>query len=370
MFKRNVLAVSLSLGLAAVSGQVMADAIGGGATLPAGVFNEIITDEGYAFEAYIGVGSSGGKRAFFNNDSTEFGYTGGETVHYAGSDSVASSSEISNYATNDEALYGMLIQVPFAGTSVTVPYNNSDLTALNLTSSQLAKIFSGQITDWADPALGLTGVTSKQITVVYRTDGSGTVEIFTRHLAAVEPSLFQTSNNFLLARVGTPDPSAVFVGASGSSGVVSAMNGIDGAITFVSPDYVDAGNAMEVAAIENQNDSTHYLPTQVNVQATFAAATPPATTNTNPADWAPVFPDPSAGYPIAGFTFMLLSQCYSDNAIGTEIGNFMLNHYTGFHDGYVSGADLVPLPTSWQNAVLNTYALSIDDAMDCAGIGR
>ncbi|KAF0809522.1 putative binding protein component of ABC transporter [Alcanivorax sp. S71-1-4] len=369
MFKRNVLAVSLSLGLAAFAGQASADVVGGGASLSAGVFNDIITGESYDYESYVSVGSSAGKRAFFNNDSSEFGYDPllVPTVHYAGSDSVASSTEISNYAANDESSFGPLIQVPFAGTSVTVPFNNSDVTAMNplvLSSSDVAEIFSGQITNWNQ----LGSFPSKQITVVHRADGSGTVEIFTRHLATVEPTLFQTSTNFLTARIGTPSGSAVFQSANGSSGVVSLMNSIDGAITFVSPDYVDPSDPAEVASIVNRNDSTAYLPTQVNVQATFASVTPPSTTN--PADWAPVFPDPSAGYPIAGFTFMLLSQCYSDNTIGTEIGDFMLNHYTGFHDSYVSNADLVPLPSSWQNAVLNTYALFIDDATDCAGIGR
>lgn len=372
MFKRNVLAVSLSLGLAAFAGQASADVIGGGASLPAGVFNDIIDNYDYPnFNPYISVGSSGGKRAFFNNDSTEFGYTGGETVHYAGSDSVASSTEISNYATNDEALYGALIQVPFAATSVTVPYNNSDVTALNLTSSQVAQIFSGQIYNWSQ-----LGFPPKQITVVHRSDGSGTVEIFTRHLAAVEPTLFQTSSNFLVARTGTPHPSSVFVGANGSSGVVATMNSTDGAITFVSPDYVDPTDVTEVASIENRNDSTYYLPTEVNVAATVNSVAPPSGAAANdPNNWAPVFPDPSAGYPIAGFTNLLVSQCYSDSAVGSELLDFFANHYTGLHASYVSDADLIPLPSNWNAAVYLRFGLAgvptgITNSTACSGIGR
>ncbi|AJD50055.1 binding protein component of ABC transporter [Isoalcanivorax pacificus W11-5] len=366
MFKRNVLAVSLSLGLAAFAGQASADVVGGGASLSAGVFNDIITGENYNYESYVSVGSSAGKRAFFGNDSSEFGYDPAlvPTVHYAGSDSIATSAEISNYAANDQSTFGDLIQVPFAGTSVTVPFNNSEVTAMNplvLSSSDVAKIFSGQITNWNQ----LGAFSSKQITVVHRADGSGTVEIFTRHLAAVEPTLFQTSTNFLTARIGTPSGSAVFQSANGSSGVVSLMNSIDGAITFVSPDYVDPSDPSEVAAIINPTNSTAYMPTQVNVQVTFDSVTPPSTTN--PADWAPIFPNPSAGYPIAGFTYMLLSECYNDPAIGAAISNFAINHYAGLHDSYISSASLIPLPSSWQNAVLNTYALNINGS-GCASV--
>src|SRR5690606_7442715 len=153
------------------------------------------------------VGSGAGKNAFFNNDASFLGYTGTlPDVNYAGSDSVVSASEQFDYYNTvlpslgdiPANVWGDLIQVPFAATSVTVAFNNPDVAALpngiEISSSELAQVFAGQITDWQtlDPALP-----SKPIVVVHRADGSGTVEIFTRHLAAIEPTLFTTDKDFL-----------------------------------------------------------------------------------------------------------------------------------------------------------------------------
>lgn len=389
MLKRNVLAVSLSLGVAAMVGQAAADVVGGGATLPENVFNDIISSVPYNFEVYAGVGSGTGKNAFFGNDATLFNtrraqdgllpYPVGTPVHYAGSDSIVTPAEFGTYNTapvvgglTAQQAYGDLVQLPFAATSVTVPFNNSSVSALELTGAQLAGIFNGQITDWAD-----LGHPAGQITVIYRTDNSGTVEIFTRHLNAVAPSLFVTSNNFLAARQGTPASGASFVGASGSGGVQAVLAATPGSITFLSPDFVDPGNPAEVAAIENSNVVTSgnfFLPTEVNVQATISSVPVPSVPNA--LAWAPVFPNPADGYPIAGFTFLLASTCYEDDAEGAEFARFANAHYTGtvtggnyvgHHDAYVSAGDLIPLPQDWAQAAHDLVVSNINDPTICAG---
>ena len=117
MFKRSLIAASLSVA-ALVSAQAMA-VTGGGASLPAELYKGSADSILPANFSYAVTGSGTGKNAFLTNNSSLFGATG--TVHYAGSDSVLSSSELSTYNTNYNNTYGPLIQIPSVATSVTVP---------------------------------------------------------------------------------------------------------------------------------------------------------------------------------------------------------------------------------------------------------
>ncbi|WP_022963333.1 substrate-binding domain-containing protein [Halopseudomonas pelagia] len=379
MFKRNLIAVSLAFA-ALASAQVSAAVVGGGATLPEDLYGTTAGTGILAksplpgFNAYIGVGSGAGKRAFFNNNATEFGLASGISVDYAGSDSVVSSTELDGYkthATLGESSFGPLIQVPMAATSVTVPFNVSGMSSVNLTSQQLVDIFTGKTTNWNQ-----VGGPNKQITVVYRLDGSGTTEIFVNHLKAVDDSVPAVSNNFATA-VGfnplvNPPAGSVYAGGDGSNGVVAQVNLIDGAIGYVSPDKVEYGNAAEVASINGK------LPTAVNVQETLGNVAPPsgAVAAANPVNWAPVFSATNyTGYPIVGVTNLLFSQCYKDAGDNTRIRNFLDTHYTGGNDAEVSAHSLIPLPAVWQSAVHNTFwntanSLRIGDTSTCNGIGR
>lgn len=107
MFKRNVLAVSMTLAILCSAQAAMADINGGGATLPQPLYQTsgVLTA---GFAPYIGVGSGKGKLAFLNNDYSQFG-TGTKNVHWAGSDSKLTSTELSTYASTKQATWGKLI---------------------------------------------------------------------------------------------------------------------------------------------------------------------------------------------------------------------------------------------------------------------
>lgn len=369
MFKRNLIAVSLAFA-AVASAQVSADVVGGGATLPQGVYQASgVFPAGFA--EYIGVGSGAGKRAFFNNDSTELGLPAGITVDYAGSDSVVSDTEYQNYqqhATLGEASFGPLVQLPSAATSVTVPYKVAGRSSLPLTSQQLADIFAGNITDWSDSRLGLGLSGVRPITVVYRADGSGTTEIFLRHLQAVAPTVItgNLSNNF--ASMVTPPAGAI--GVSGSSAIASTVAATEGAIGYVSPDYAEFGNAAKVATVNGK------LPTEAEVQAALADTLPPTGTDAeDPRNWAPTFENTTVGYPIVGLTNLIFSQCYMDPLDNLRIRSFLNSHYTGGNDAVISQHSLIPLPSVWKDAVHDTFwntnsSLRIGDTSTCNGKGR
>ncbi|EXF47500.1 LysR family transcriptional regulator [Pseudomonas sp. BAY1663] len=382
MFKRNMIAASLAVaGLC--SAQAMAAVVGGGATLPEELYQQSgVLSSG--FTPYVGTGSGTGKNAFFNNNGSLFGQPGA-TVDYAGSDSIVSQSELSGYNSQSAALYGPLVQLPSAATSVTVPFNVAGLSELDLTSQQLADIFAGRITDWSDESLDLGITGPRPITVVYRIDGSGTTEIFVNHLHAVDDTaVVNVSNNFLAAfdiDLQNPPAGSTYVGGNGSNGVVAQVNAIDGAIGYVSPDKVDFDNPAEVARVNG------LLPSEVNVVAALnSISLPVGGAAGDPLAWAPAaqLANPSAGYSIVGVTNLIFSQCYQDTAAGGDLANirdFLARHYNAnpaaSNDAAISAHSLIPLPTAWKAVVRNNFVtnqtgngLDVGNTSVCNGIGR
>ncbi|MDO7898807.1 substrate-binding domain-containing protein [Pseudomonas citrulli] len=388
MFKRNVLAVSLTLAGLCAAQAAMADVNGGGATLPQPLYQTsgVLTA---GFAPYIGVGSGNGKLAFLNNDYTKFvaGNTS-KNVHWAGSDSKLSATELSGYVSAHGAAWGPLIQVPSVATSVAIPFNKTGTANVDLSVNQLCGVFSGRLTDWSQiTGSGRTGA----ITVVYRAESSGTTELFTRFLNAkcAETGTFAITTNFASSYSGGLPAGAV--SATGSQAVMTAVNAAQGRITYMSPDYAattlagldDATKVARVAGVS---------PAPANVSAAIAAVPVPAAANrANPNAWVPVFAaatnpnDPSVvaypttGYPILGFTNLIFSQCYADAAQTTQVRDFFTRHYNATaassNDAAITANRFVPLPGAWKSAVRGSFltatsAQSIGNANVCNGIGR
>jgi phosphate transport system substrate-binding protein len=388
MFKRNVLAVSLTLAALCSTQAAMADINGGGATLPQPLYQTtgVLTT---GFAAYIGVGSGNGKAAFLNNDYTKFvAGTTGKNVHWAGSDSKLSATELSNYVSAHGAAWGPLIQVPSVATSVAIPFNKTGTANVDLSVNQLCGVFSGRLTDWSQiTGSGRTGA----INVVYRGESSGTTELFTRFLNAkcAETGTFAITTNFASSYSGGLPANAV--SAVGSQAVMTALNAAQGRITYMSPDYAattlaglsDATKVAKVAGVS---------PAPANVSAAIAAVAVPAAANrANPNAWVPVFAattsptDPSVvaypttGYPILGFTNVIFSQCYADGTQSTQVRDFFTRHYganaASNNDAAITANRFVPLPLAWKTAIRNTFltatsAQSIGNTNVCNTIGR
>ncbi len=366
----------------------MADINGGGTTLPQPLYQTAgVLTAGFA--PYIGVGSGAGKIAFLNNDYSKF--VGGITtknVHWVASDSKLRPVELDTYAFAHGAVWGPLIQVPSAATSIAIPFNKAGAAGIDLSVNQLCGVFSGRLTDWSQiTGSGRTG----PITVVYRAESSGTTELFTRFLNAkcAETGTFSITTNFASSYSGGPPAGAL--SAVHSEGAMYAVNATQGAITYMSPAYAastlagldDATKVARVAGVS---------PAPANISAAIAAIAVPVTANrSNPNAWVPVFAattspnDPSVvlfpttGYPILGFTNLIFSQCYADATQSTQVRNFFTRHYNAFltvnNDAAITANRLVPLPAAWKTAIRTTFltaanTLSIGNPNVCNGIGR
>lgn len=375
--------------------------VGGGASLPEFLYSSEIAAFG-PNHIYAITGSGIGKGSLLGNNPNYTNVAGGDTfnnvyatartdtvVHYAGSDSILSGSEISTYNTNRQATEGNLIQIPSVGTAVGIPFKKAGLTSLTLNDDQLCGIFSGKVTDWS----AISSTVSGPISVVYRADSSGTSEIFTRHLNAVckvgatgnSNVAFVVSTKFADSFAGTTIP-ANFVARSLSSGVRDGV-GAGNAIGYLSPDYINttlapsstvATQNLTAASLVNATNSTAYQPT-----ATFATlglnSLPALGSNlADPATWGLTVAQPASGYPIVGLTYLDHVQCYKDATVQSKVLAFLDRHttYSGTNDNrpLIRNNGFAPLPTTLVSAIrdnlinnVNSKNVNIGNATACAG---
>jgi ABC-type phosphate transport system substrate-binding protein len=389
---------------------------------------------------YFSVGSGAGQNAFLNDQPTFFaaGLTG--TVDFANSDAALTTAQVTGYTRT--ATDGPLIQIPYIVTPITIPLvngpavtstttpqtspNNTHSIALN--DDDLCGIFSGKITNWSGVTNPETNTaypaSAGAIQVIYRTDGSGTTELLTRHLANVcttantAPNVtFVDSLTFtdsFVHRTGGIPASPAFVGANGSAGVRAALlsvgtsSGSPAAVAYLSPDYANGFLAtkstvvtptttqvqLSVASLKNALVTTGtsiFAPTAANASAAVNTMVVPTTTANDPTAWVPTAPNtggtpstaylalakPAAGYPVSGTSQIILSQCYKDATVGQAMHDFLNDHYnTAAFISIVQGNGFSTLPTGFASAITHDFLtgttanLNIDNATACAGKGR
>ena len=212
------------------------------------------------------------------------------TVDFAGDDAAVKSSE-------QAAAKGPIAQFPIGFGGITVSYNLSGVkSGLKLDGPTIADIFLGKIKTWNDPAIkalnpGLS-LPSTSITVVHRSDASGTTKGFTTFLSDYSPAW--------TAAAGKADKTVKWptgTGAKGNSGVAAAVKQTGGAIGYVEQAYALQNN-FSFAAVKNKAGK-FVLPTLAAASAAAAGIAVPANLTISTIN------SPSAGaYPITSQTFL------------------------------------------------------------------
>jgi phosphate transport system substrate-binding protein len=255
-----------------------------------------------------------------------------QTVDFGASDSPMTDEQLA------QSKNGNVLHIPVTIGAVAISYNLSQVTTpehLQMTGDLVAKIFLGTITFWDDPAIASLnpGATlpHQAITVVHRSDGSGTTSIFTHYLAAV------SSDWSTKVGAGTTVNWPVGVGGKGNDGVANAVKSTAGAIGYNELAYV-LTNSIQYAAMQD-HDGAYVLPSLDSAKAAAASIT------TIPDDLRFFFvnsPGTNA-YPITGFSWALVYEKQTDSDKGQAIANAM---WYIIHDGQQFSPSLsyVPLP--------------------------
>jgi phosphate transport system substrate-binding protein len=212
---------------------------------------------------------------------------------------------------------GPILHLPTVlGADVPV-YNIPGVSAeLRFSGQLLADIFLGSIKTWNDPAITSSnpGVTlpAMAITVVHRSEGSGTTFIWTDFLAKVSPE-WRTR-----VGVGTSVNWPVGVGGKGNEGVSGLVTQTPGAIGYVELVYA-LQTKMNYGSV--QNSVGEFI--RASRESVTAAAA--ATADRMPADFRVSITNPpgSGVYPIASFTWMLLYESHENRVQARAMVDFM-----------------------------------------------
>jgi phosphate transport system substrate-binding protein len=300
---------------------------GAGATFPAPYYQRAFFDYTAKYPQvtinYQPVGSGAGIQQFIKN-----------TVDFGASDVPMAAADITSAGGPDT-----LTQIPTTLGVISIAFNISGVSSLNLDADTLAGIFLGHITKWNDPALTAlnsgASLPNKAITVVHRSDGSGTTFHFTDYLSKVSAEWKTKVGN--AKSVKWP----VGVGASGNQAVAQAITTTEGAVGYVELAYV-VSTGMHQAALKNANGKF--------VTGSVAGATAAAAQNTSvsPTNFSITNEPGDTTYPIAGFSWVMLRTSFSDATKGRAV--VYLFKWLVSAEGQKEGTDLqyAPLPAAVQ----------------------
>jgi phosphate transport system substrate-binding protein len=297
---------------------------GAGGTFPAPLYTKWISEFGQLYGvqiSYNAVGSSGGI-----SDITA------GSVDFGAADGLMTDQQVAAA----EAFGGPILNIPMTSGSVAIIYNIDGVTSggLKLSGPVLAGIFLKNITNWSDPAIAALNpglnLPDAPITVVHRSDGSGTTNIFTNYLSKVSSEwATDIGSGFSVTWPGD-------VGGSGNAGVASQVQQIPNSIGYTELAYALQNN-ITFASMENASGS-FVLP---SLESTTTAAVGVSL----PDDMKIMLTDSSNpdAYPIAGFTWILVYQNQQNAAKGAELVDFL---WWAIHDGQSYATDLTYAPLS------------------------
>ena len=260
-----------------------------GATFPFPFYSQLITD--YATKTgiqvtYGSIGSGGGVRSLKD-----------KVVDFGATDGFLTDEQSAEFASP-------IVHIPTCLGAVVLAYNLPGVTSLKLKNEVLVKIFLGEIKKWNDEQIksdnpGIT-LPDMNISVIYRSDGSGTTQIFSDYMSKISEKWSK--------QVGTGKALSwpVGMGAKGNPGVAGTIKQTEGAFGYIGSEYAFA---QKLPYVLLQNSAGNFVePSLKSISAAAKGEIPTDTrimlTNSS---------DPEA-YPISGFTWIILykEQAYGD----------------------------------------------------------
>ena len=319
-----------SLALSAVPGAHAQMTINGaGATFPNPIYTKWFdayrkVDPSVQFN-YQAIGSGGGQKQI-----TE------QTVDFGASDGPMSDESLAKAP-------GKILHIPTVAGAVVITFNEEGVKSLKLDGPTIADIFLGKITKWNDPAIAKQNKGVKlpddDISVVHRSDGSGTSYIFTDYLSTVSPDW--KSKVGKATSVSWP----AGLGAKGNEGVAGSIKQTPGSIGYVELIYA-LQNKLPFADVKNADGEY--------VKASLDSITAALGTANIPSDFrfSMVNAPGKISYPIAGATWLLVYQQSKDAAKGAKLVEFLK---WAMKDGENMAKDLdyASLPESVRSRVLD-----------------
>jgi phosphate transport system substrate-binding protein len=298
---------------------------GAGATFPYPIYSKWFSEYNTLHPNirinYQSIGSGGGIQQVTN-----------QTVFFGATDGPMTEEQL-------KAAPGSILHFPTVLGAIVPVYNIPGVTAeLKFTGPVLADIYLGRIKKWNDPAIAKLNpgvmLPATDVTIVHRSDGSGTTYIFVDYLSKVSPEF--------KSRVGvsTSVKWPTGVGGKGNEGVSGLITQTPGSIGYVELIYA-LQNRISFGSV--QNAAGEFVKASVDAVTKAAAAAAP----NMPGDFRVSITNAQGpgAYPISSFTWLLLYEDPKDKGSGKAMVDFVRWALT---DGQKYAAELgyAPLPAS------------------------
>ena len=266
-----------------------------------------------------------------------------KTVDFGASDAPMSDAELAKAPA-------ALQHIPTTLGAVVITYNVDGLSApLKLDGPTIAGIYLGKITKWNDPAIAGqnpgVNLPSADISVVHRSDGSGTSYVFTDYLSNV-------SADWKNGPGTSKNPQwPVGLGGQGNEGVSQQVKNNKNSIGYVELVYT-IQNKLPAADIKNASGE-YITPSTASTSLAAAGVAIPADYRTS------IVNSPAKGaYPISSFTYILLYKDQSDATKGKALVDLL---WWAIHDGQATTSTMgyAPLPDAVVKMVEKTLTTDI-----------
>jgi phosphate transport system substrate-binding protein len=290
--------------------------------------------------SYQAVGSGAGIQQF-----------GSGTINFAGSDVIMKPDEQSKA---DATCGSKAIHIPITAGGVGVTYKLSGVNNLQLSAPTIAKIFTGKVAFWDDPAVKSdnpgVSLPHTAVHVFVRSDDSGTTAVFSGFLAAAAGADWTLGApakhiNWPSSDQGKPQ-------SAGVSGAVSATNG---GVTYVEQAFATQHN-LSLAKVKNAGGTYVELsPTNVSKALEGAMTSGTAPDLSQKINFAPTDP---AAYPISTVSYAIVCTKYPSNFSGVALLKAYLKYAVTAGQAQAISLGFAPLPA----------ALASQDQTSIAGI--
>lgn len=303
-----------------------------GATFPKTFYEEAIAEftaaNGGVTINYAGGGSGKGRQDLAD-----------QIVDWAGTDGTIKDEDVAGFKGGD-VLYFPTVVAP-----ITVSYN-LDVEGLQLSAETIAKIFQAEITNWNDAAIAADNpdatLPDQAITVVHRSDSSGTTGNFTKFLEkAAGPD---AGGVWKLGTDSTVEWPASTQGAEGNGGVASLISSTKGSIGYVDlSDAIDSG--LTYALVKNK--AGNFVEATLENASAAADGAEVADDLTFSAIWA----EGDSAYPITAQTWIIAYKVQPDAAKADALKAFLTYILT---EGQVLATEVnyAPLPKGLDDQAL------------------
>ena len=297
--------------------------VGAGASFPAPLYQRWFQDfnkvQPRVQVNYQSVGSGAGVEQFTKG-----------TVDFGASDTAMKDEEIAKIPADKG-----VILLPMTAGSIVLAYNLPEVTGeVKLPRAVYTDILLGKITNWNDPKIAAANpgvkLPDQNITVVSRSDGSGTTGVFTQHLSVISPEWKTKVGD------GKSVKWPVGVGAKGNEGVTAQVQQTKGSIGYVEYGYAKNNN-LKFASLENKAGK-FVAPNDQSASKTLEGVNLPENLRAFISD-----PEGAEAYPIVTYTWLLAPKKVAD-ADKAKAMEAMIEY--GLTEGQKVAAELgyVPLP--------------------------